>query len=118
MHVIKNELTVAFDCDDTLVLWNKENHPKAITFLCPYTKEHIRLVPHTEHIKLLKDYKGRGYNITVWSAGGWEWAETVVKTLELENYVDIVQNKMIKYVDDLPGNEILGTRVFINFRGD
>lgn len=116
MKINENELSVVIDIDDTLLMWGKEKNEQAIPITCPYTKETLRLVPHKRHIELLKQYKGRGYYVTVWSAGGWEWALTAVKTLNLSNFVDEVRSKPLKYVDDLSGNEILGTRVYIDFK--
>lgn len=116
MKVIENELSVMVDVDDTLLMWGMDNSPDAITAQCPYTKEYLRLVPHTRHVELLKQYKGRGFYVTVWSAGGWEWAKTAVNVLNLESFVDEVRTKPLKYMDDLQAREILGTRVYLDYK--
>lgn len=109
-----------FDVDDTLVMWEAE-HTKPgrnkIRIVDPYDNSVVYLKPHKKHIKILKDLKIRGYTITVWSAGGYQWAEAVVKTLGIEDSVDIVMTKPTKLFDDLPLSE-LGSRVYIAFTED
>lgn len=125
MQVIDNDKIVFCDIDDTLVLW-PENHPDkfpnksfsqpfdvSVEFLDPYDNSINNLVPYQKHIDLLKKYKGRGYFIIVWSAGGVKWAESVVKTLGLKDYVDLVMTKSLKYIDDLDASKILGERIYL-----
>lgn len=116
MKVLENELTVYFDCDDTLIMWGKESSPNVMDFICPYTDKIERLVPHSTHIQILKQQKGRGYHVVVWSAGGWAWAKRVVETLGIEDYVDEVRSKPTKFFDDLPAQEVLGSRVYVEFK--
>lgn len=105
---------VPFDCDDTLVMWHLDDKSKNIPIESPYEKGLTYfLTPHEKHIRLMKDYKARGFTIVVWSAGGVEWAETVVKALKLEEYVDAVFTKPCRYVDDLKCNEWMGNQVYI-----
>lgn len=115
MKVVENEWLSMWDVDDTLCLWGKPQDPRAIEFIDPHDKQIHLLVPHERHIKLLKDFKARGYTIIVWSGGGYEWAETVVKTLGLEDYVDFAMTKPMKYIDDLPAVEILGSRIYLEY---
>jgi hypothetical protein len=106
-----------FDVDDTLVIWGRTGHPEAKPFNnSGYTQW---LVPHQRHIELLKTAKFRGHKVIVWSAGGSEWAEEVVKMLELENYVDLVISKPSWYVDDLPASEFMPSfnRVYMDDYG-
>lgn len=120
MKLIESEMIVYFDCDDSLCMWtDKHMFPGdgRIEFEDPYDSSLVHLVPHERHIKLLKDYKGRGYTVIIWSAAGYRWAQVVVKTLELEEYIDYCQSKPIKFVDDLQASEILGDRVYIPFMG-
>lgn len=117
MKVIENELTVEFDVDDTLLMWHQENTLiDKIIIEDPYSREKIRLTPHVDHVKLLMDYKFRGYHVTVWSAAGWQWAKAAVVALKLQAYVDVVRTKPLKFVDDLPAGEVLGQRVYIPFK--
>ncbi len=116
MQVIGNEMNVMFDCDDTLVLWdNNYSIPSKgkIELEDPYTSALLYLKPHAKHIELMKSYKARGYSVFVWSAGGKLWAEEVVKRLQIKDIVDHCMSKPTKFVDDLPAEEVLGTRVYL-----
>lgn len=116
-RTIENDLIVVCDVDDTLVMWNNvkwwEPGPGLVEFCDPTDNGIVWLKPHTAHINLLKKYKAQGYTIIVWSAGGWRWAESVVKTLGLDHIVDVRQSKPLKFMDDLPANHVLGNRVYI-----
>jgi hydroxymethylpyrimidine pyrophosphatase-like HAD family hydrolase len=116
MKVLKNELICHFDVDDTLVMWNKSIDVNTINVTCPYTGVVEMLAPHLKHIEILKHQKARGYHVTVWSASGWQWAQEVVKALAIEDWVDVVQTKNTKFFDDLPAQEVLGTRVYIEYK--
>ena len=129
MLVIENTKCVFFDCDDTLVMWGskfyKEDMSNIISISDPYYVPNmysnmgpiIKLVPHDKHIKYLKDCKTLNKNtVVVWSAGGWQWAEAVVKALGLEEYVDAVMEKPTMYVDDLPCKDFMGTRIYKEFK--
>lgn len=110
MKIVENEQIVCFDVDDTLVKWTDrytQPHENALDFNDPYDNSTNYLAPHKAHVALLKKFKGRGYYIRVWSAGGVKWAESVVNRLKLNSYVDSVETKPIKIVDDLPPNEFL-----------
>lgn len=109
MKVNRNEMRTAFDVDSTLILWpDDHNVPKEgrIEFKCPYeygTK--FYLIPHKQHINYLIAKKKRGHEVIVWSQNGWQWAERVILTLGLEDYVDSVETKISTYFDDLPASE-------------
>lgn len=117
MKVYKNELTISFDCDDTLVMWKDDVFQPGegkIRIEDPDEKDSARyLVPHQRHIRFLKKCANRGYQVTVWSSGGWAWAESIVRTLGLEDYVTKIESKPLKVVDDLPLGEILHNRVYL-----
>lgn len=116
MIAFDNEYIVTFDVDDTLVMWEGNfNQPATdrIEFLDPYDGAKVFLKPHKKHIALLKKYKGRGMCVIVWSAGGVQWAKSVINTLSLADYVDLVITKPSKYVDDLQASEILGSRIYL-----
>jgi|SRR5581483_1057602 len=131
MIVIPCKQSVFFDVDDTLVRWNPSQAEKdkyGIDFTCPgglwmnpdgelvqsgsWTE---RLVPHHQHIEQLKAHKMRGHTVVVWSAGGWDWAEAVVRTLKLEQYVDLVISKPTWCYDDLQPNEFIPKPQFIKW---
>lgn len=111
MEVIENEFLVAYDVDDTLVMYDEEFD--RVAFLDPYSKETIFLSPNKKHIDLLKKHKAQGMAVMVWSAGGAKWAKSVIDTLELSEYVDIILTKPVKFVDDLQAAEILGQRIYL-----
>lgn len=123
MIINEKENIVCYDVDDTLVMWgsnfdspyddNGVIDPKRKAFIDPYDNSTNYLTPHKKHIGLLKKHKGRGCMVVVWSAAGVKWAESIIKELGLEEYVDVVTTKPSKYVDDLPGSEILGTRIYL-----
>lgn len=113
MQIVKSELLVAVDCDDTLCMWTDPtiDGPDKITI--NFAGKEVYLVPHQYHIDLVKMYKKRGYHVTVWSANGWEHAEQVVIALGLTDSVDVVQSKLTKHVDDSEdASGILGPRVY------
>lgn len=112
MKVIENEKVIFCDVDDTLVMWNHPNSDNAIYVTDPNDGMECRVVPHKFHIDLLKKHAGRGYNIVVWSQGGYAWAAAVVKELGLDNYVDFVMTKPIKYIDDLACKEWMGQHLY------
>lgn len=118
MKVIGSDMVVHCDVDNTLVMWNKPHGPTSIVLKDPYNGAKNSLVPHTQHIDLLKKYKNQGYTVIVWSAGGKLWAETVVNALGLSDVVDFAMCKSVKYVDDLQASEVLGSRVYIPFEGE
>jgi len=114
MQVIKTESTLFFDVDQTLVMWGKlKKKYKAVAITCPYQGEQYYLRPHQGHIKVLKDRKVRGSFIVVWSAGGYAWAEAVVKALNLTNYVDLIMSKPHAYCDDKIATEFMGERIYL-----
>jgi FMN phosphatase YigB (HAD superfamily) len=116
MITLDNEMVVMFDVDDTLVMWSDKFHtPETgkIEFVDPYDDTTLYLKPHRKHINFLKQLKARGYTIIVWSGGGYRWAKAVVETLGLKDSVDVVMTKPAKFVDDLPANEVLVNRVYL-----
>lgn len=118
MKTIRNENIITFDVDDTLVMWGKSKHKRAKLITDPSSGLSYKLVPHRFHINLLIQHYGRGYTIIVWSAGGYAWAQEVVKELGIEKYVDLVMTKPCKYVDDLVCNEWMGEHLYFGDRFD
>lgn len=129
MIAIHGQTTTWFDCDDTLVKWSataEELETKGVSFTCPasvtlHEDGHLvevaswttLLVPHLKHIDQLKKHKLRGSVVVVWSAAGSEWAETVVKTLGLEQYVDLCIGKSTWVYDDLPVTEFMPKSIWM-----
>lgn len=117
MIVFKSDKLAAFDVDETLVLWDRDysfspNADGIIPFVDPYYPNEgepvlLYLKPNHDAIHLLKQLKANGYSIMVWSKGGYQWAETVVRTLELKDYVDIIMTKPDIYVDDISADKFM-----------
>ena len=62
---------------------------------------------NTKVIQDIKLCKTRGHTCVVWSQGGSSWAQTVLRTLDLERYVDICMAKPSWFVDDRSPYDIL-----------
>ena len=116
---LKNGVPIMFDCDDTLVMWlsdveKQKRRIELVTFTDPYSGRRIKLIPNTNAIARLKAEKLKGNTVVVWSAGGWRWARTVVKRLNLTHHVDLVMSKPMGYIDDLHCTEWMGEWVRVN----
>lgn len=124
MKVIRNELGICYDVDDTLVMSNYDIDAQIyadegkpfITILDPNDDKLVTLKPHLFHIALLKKHKARGYHVTVWSHAGFAWAEAVVKALDLEEYVDVVRTKPRAMVDDMPIEQLIAEQLYFGDR--
>lgn len=113
MKVIKNELMVACDVDDTILMWDNPTVNGPGKLAVSFAGGVVYLTPHHYHVDLLRMYKERGYHVTVWSANGWRHAERACKVLGIEDVVDVVQCKLMKHMDDNPNAEsVIGPRVF------
>ncbi len=112
---LDNRQIVAFDVDQTLVMWDDnpyEPGPGKLKFIVPANDKTVYLRPHEKHLFILKGYKTRGFQVIIWSAAGVEWTREIIKVLELEKYVDYAMNKFCAYVDDLPADQILGQHLY------
>jgi len=110
MRVQMAENVVCYDVDGTLV---SENSNGGIFITNPNNQIGKEYTSHTRNIELLKAHHGRGFFVKVWSAAGWQWAETVVKALNLERYVNSVETKPTLLVDDLEVQEVFPARIFL-----
>jgi hypothetical protein len=79
----KRNLKVAFDIDDTL--YKVEHYADLDGF------PRFRQVPDYELIQVLKWFVNNKDEVYVWSAGGIDYAETIMKKLGLDKYVKIIQ---------------------------
>jgi protein-L-isoaspartate O-methyltransferase len=115
MKTIKNDVVAAFDVDQTLVMWGPEigSHQSDLSIRNPYDGLEVDVQIHAAHVRLLKQMKARGRFIIVWSAGGAEWAQSVVNALNLQHMVDLVMTKPIAYVDDMPVESWMQHRIYI-----
>lgn len=108
MVTIKGEKFIYFDCDDTLVMWFTQSED-LLAFNNYGTIE--MLAPNPFCIAALKLAKKDGHTVVVWSGAGADWAEEVVKVLNLEQYVDVVLAKPESYHDDLPADQFMKDRI-------
>jgi len=111
--IINQDKQVHFDVDDTLVMWDdkfREPGPGKVEFIDPHDGTKLYLTPHKKHIQKLRGHSRTGWYVVVWSAGGWEWAETVIRALGLIPHVDMIMSKPLKCYDDLPVGEGIGPR--------
>jgi hypothetical protein len=118
MFKLKDGEVFACDCDDTLLLWKipkDYSGPLVTTNLDGFEDKGIANTPAIDHLKKMKS---RGFSVVVWSAAGSNWAEAVVKVLNLENYVDICMSKISFHLDDVsdPVDKI-GKWQYINIHG-
>jgi len=112
MNVLKSDRVTVVDVDDTLVLWNISEFPVERRITVDFKNGPVDLVPHEKNINTLLKFWKLGYTINVWSASGWEWAETIVKALGLESIVTNVGSKPLYYFDDKPCESWMGPRVY------
>lgn len=108
--VLADKRTTFYDVDETLIMWNPEPGPENI--LIDSGEGSILVRPHKIHIQLMKDLKAIGWNIVVWSQGGSDHASRVIKSLDLEAYVDLIIPKPESYVDDIPFEQQYIKRIY------
>lgn len=99
MLTLDSDKTVWFDVDDTLVKWSAEEKSKTVKITCEGYTDKYEII--WGNVKALKAHRNRGHVVIVWSAGGYKWAEAVVKALNLEKYVNLVCCKPSWIYDDL-----------------
>jgi len=108
--------TAYFDCDDTLIIWatnmteEQEKRSVKVTDAMGDTFH----IPNTPMIDKLKDHHFKGDAVVVWSQGGSDWAEAVVKALGLAEYVDVILTKPTHYYDDLEVDMWMPKRIYEN----
>jgi hydroxymethylpyrimidine pyrophosphatase-like HAD family hydrolase len=102
MKTIDNENTIFVDCDDTLIMHDLSLTGNKVTI--DFYGEPTDFIKHEEHIKLLKNYKARGFTVILWSGNGYQHAKKVAEALLLEKHVDYVMTKPYRVIDDFPPN--------------
>lgn len=109
MKILKSEYIAAFDVDCTIIKpyseCSQEEKDKFPSLLIVTAWGEDRFVELTHITDRIKRHHMQGHHVRIWSAGGVDWAETVVKALHLESYIDEVQTKVRWYYDDLDANE-------------
>jgi hypothetical protein len=102
MQLFNRPLSTFFDVDNTLAIHNVDPESELGKHIIeiPAPRGIVKVVPHLEHIALIKQLYSQGLGVVVWSAGGAEWAATVIKALKLEDFVDLVISKPQWVIDD------------------
>jgi hypothetical protein len=113
--IIENEVNVGCDIDLTLVRRaNSNDINNTIKITNPNDNSIHYYVIHNQHVELLKQYKGRGFNIIAWSNNGVRWVQAVVDALGLKDTVSLIMTKPLKHMDDKTNTEsVVGARVYI-----
>ncbi len=116
MLVIRNENVDPYDIDGTLIMHDRLiNIPDSerVRVVDPVTGGTLTVRINRPMVRLLMESKARGSYVIVWSRGGFQWAENVIKALSLTAYVDQVMSKPMAYFDDTPIEKWLPYRVMI-----
>lgn len=114
-HKVSDRPLVAMDVDDTIIKWNVDYSKPTVKITLDGITGNFNV--HKKHVEALKKHKIRGHTIIIWSAGGSDWGEAVVKALQLEQYVDIIMPKPDWIYDDVSPNEFLNKNLYI-YEGD
>ena len=118
MFKMKDGGVYASDVDDTLIMWRIPEGYKGPLVETNYNGFKDQGIPNLPAIAHLKKMKARAYSVVVWSAGGSDWAEVVVKALGLESYVDVVMPKIDFHLDDVSDpKDKIGKWQYINLDG-
>ncbi len=114
MQVITSENNTMVDVDGTLIVHEYYPDITLVDVLDPVTGDYITVGANEPMIRILKEKHHRGSTIFVWSAGGYEWAASVIKALDLEKYVHFVMSKPADYLDDLDVREWFPPRIYLS----
>ena len=110
--IISSENVVFWDVDDTLLMEHSKDPDLTYTDVLTGKDKHGRI--HKAHVEQLIKHKARGFFNIVWSGNGYKHARQVIQALGIEQHVDIVMSKPVKYWDDLTdANDILKARVYL-----
>lgn len=114
MKLLEFENWLMVDIDETLItkINPSERNGGYLTLAYGDTLEFFDRC--NDNIALMVHHKKtRGYGIIAWSANGKEWAEKVVTALELEQYVDYIMTKPMKYLDDKPVETWMTSQIYL-----
>jgi len=87
MQIIDNPHIMAFDLDDTLIIWTDEGF---------YVSQ--------EHVDEMRRAALRGQFVVVWTRAPLPFARKVLEDNDLVKFVNILQNKPEFYWDDRPAD--------------
>ncbi len=112
MQTLESHKVISVDVDDTLILWDLSAYPDMPRIEVDYAGYKSTLIPHQKNINLLIKLAKLGYEIVVWSATGYDWAELIVAELNLGEYVTLCMSKPRYYVDDKNAESWIGERLW------
>lgn len=100
METLTNDQPVPIDVDETLVVFDYPATLEKFAITLERNGVEVKVVPHWKHIKQMREHFIRGHAIIVWSAGGYAWAQQVIKMLGIEKYVTYCMAKPRWFYDD------------------
>ncbi len=108
MIIVESDKAAYFDVDETLVLMDDVDlsRPEVIRIIDKSNNINAYAIPHKAIISQMRKHHSRGHIIFVWSAGGYKWANAVVRALGLETLVYAIVPKGWVWDDKTP-NEFL-----------
>jgi predicted phosphatase len=116
VKVIKSNNITVFDIDDTLLMHIDRRVRTKDKIEIEYGDEKIYLTPHKFHVTFLKHCHKRGDFVVIWSKNGHQYAEQVVKKLNLSKYVHLIMSKPSRHVDDKKDlSSIVGDCIYLPF---
>lgn len=121
MYRLPDGMTVYVDVDDTLIQWEVPTGDEPKEDLITVDTNGIKetFVVNKHNIEYIRKMAIRGHVVIVWSAGGVQWAEAVVKALKMEHLITAVLTKPHYYVDDIKdSNRFIGKYVFYDKDGN
>jgi hypothetical protein len=117
LGLVENTSIITFDVDDTLVMHEPPSQYSP-TIKIEYFGNDVYVTPNEWIINQLKYHANRGHFVIVWSQQGFEWVDAVIKSLNLEDYVNLKMSKPRCYYDDLPSQEWMGQRIWKGLNSD
>ena len=100
-HKLPDRKTAFVDVDETLVLW-KDDPTDPRNTVIQVANGNLVIKFHKRHIQLVKQLHDIGWNIVIWSQGGSDHAEHVVKACNLEEHIHLITPKPEMFLDDKP----------------
>jgi len=118
MTVVPVERVVPVDIDGTLVVHGEYHLLKNwtedyIQVDDPYAECPVILKINQPMVRLFQEEIARGAHMLVWSRGGYRWAETIIKALDLDSEHVTIMSKPYHYFDDIEIKDWLTQRVFL-----
>lgn len=98
---VADKKTVMIDCDQTLIMW-EDDAADLSNSVIQVANGNLVVKFHRRHIELVKQFFAIGWNVIVWSQGGSDHAEHVVKACKLENHIHGIMPKPDVVLDDKP----------------